>query len=96
MFTGYNQAGVSGTGAFPLGQGGFFAWNRDGTGKTIFANNKGLGSGGWEFVGYNADKSFSAVAATLSAAGSLALSSVQAGTTVLNADGTVSVGGTCR
>ncbi|KAK9816097.1 hypothetical protein WJX74_002382 [Apatococcus lobatus] len=97
IFTGYDQAAVSGTGVMPFGQGGFLAANRDGAGKTCFANNRGgTAAGGWEWVSYSGGGSsgaFEQVAATLGSTGGLTLASVAAGGTVLGTDGSVSAGG---
>ncbi len=96
VFTGYNQAALSGTAGMPsvLGQGGFLAANRDGTAKTCFANSRGTSAGGWEWASYGGGGgAFEQVAATLTSTGGLSLSSVQAGGTVLGADGSVNAGG---
>lgn len=93
IFTGYNQASVTGSGALPFGAGAFVSSNRDGTYKTLFANNKGIGAGGWEWVSYNADSSFDRIAASLTSAGGLSLASLTASTTTLGADGSITAGG---
>lgn len=35
------------------GQGGYQSWSIHANGRTVFANQQGLGSGGWEWIGYN-------------------------------------------
>ena len=56
-------------------QGAHIGWNRGNSsgynGQTVFANHQGLGSGGWEFINYNASSVFTNVAMYLSAAGAL-------------------------
>lgn len=94
IFTGNNQNSPSGSGTLPFSQGGFMGWNRDGgSGQTLFANNRGGGIGGWEFVSYNNNQTFGGVAATLTSSGGLTLASVQSGTTLLAANGNVVAGG---
>ena len=56
------------------GQGTYLGWNRDGsTGKTYLGCNKGLGSGGFEFVIYNNDDSFDKIPMTISGEGNVGI-----------------------
>ncbi len=55
------------------GQGAYFGWSRLATGATVFANQQGLGSGGWEWVPYSNTNVLGTVAMTLSQAGNLAV-----------------------
>ena len=93
IFTGNNQSSPNAQGSLPFGAGGFLGWNRDGSGKTLLANNKGSNVGGWEFVSYNSNQSFDTVAASLSSAGALTLNSVQSGPTLLAPNGNIIAGG---
>ncbi len=93
IFTGYNQATVSGTGALPFGPGAFLGSNRSGLFKTLFANNKGTGAGGWEWVSYLQGGAFDQVSATLATNGLLTLNSLQAASTLLGTDGSIAAGG---
>jgi hypothetical protein len=55
----------------PLAEGSWVGWNRTGNGVTCFANHRGLGSGGWEWVGYDSSGAFTNVAMTLYPSGTV-------------------------
>ncbi len=94
VWTGFNQHAVVGTGANPLGTGGFLSWGRDGTGKTAFCNQGAGGQpGGWEFVTYSSASAFANVAATLSATGRLQVPAIDNGGAGLTVADSLALGG---
>lgn len=76
----------------PTVQGGFFAWNRSGTGLTAFANARGTGSGGWEWLAYDGSLNSEGVAATLTQSGSLTINAGLSCTTITTNNCNVTVG----
>ena len=57
--------------AFINGYGGYMGWNRTGSGTTEFANQEGMGIGGWEWVAYNSSNTLTGSVMTLSQTGQL-------------------------
>lgn len=76
-------AGTNGNFAGATAQGSWMGWNRTGNGVTCFANHRGLGSGGWEWVGYDSSNASTGVAMTLYPSGSVsARGSLELGDTI--------------
>lgn len=66
------SAPATGTNSMISPSGAYLAWNRSGTdGYTLFANQRGSLSGGWEFVSYSAAGAFNKIAFNISDAGDL-------------------------
>ena len=52
-------------------QGAYVGWSPSGTGQTIYANQKGLGAGGWEWYAYDNANVLEGIPMTLTQAGNL-------------------------
>lgn len=96
VFTGYNTLAVSGTSAFPIASGGtFLSHNRDGaSGLACIANAPVAGSGGFEFVSYSPAGAFQGVSASLTPSGTLTVSSLNVGPSVVTSTGSMFLAGT--
>jgi hypothetical protein len=71
-----NTLGASGFIA-PTVQGSYVGWNRNGGfGQTCFANSRGTGGGGWEFVSYSSTNVFEQIAATIDSTGGLSCAGI--------------------
>lgn len=57
----------------PEGQGAYLTWNNDSTGRTFLNNQRGSGTGGWVWQGFNSSNISEGEAMTLNHAGDLTL-----------------------
>lgn len=65
--------GAAGTYAIPTDQGAWIAWNRLVNGATTFANQRGIGAGGWDWANYDNTNTLTNVPMALSSSGDLSI-----------------------
>ncbi|MEN0050115.1 MAG: T9SS type A sorting domain-containing protein [Bacteroidota bacterium] len=54
-------------------QGAYLGWNRSGLGRTLIASQKGLGTGGFEFINYNSDNTLNNISMTIDGSGNVGI-----------------------